>query len=137
MVRDTVWSVDYAEANNGGGANDEAKSMTGLRGGLGAQRSGGFIVDSLTGEEVMVEVDIDVDVDRGGTGDLSVLENGFVILELLEPLEPEVDLLAMATGANVLAPARAVAAAFDAEEEGPEASERLTAAMALIVAAEV
>lgn len=43
----------------------------------------------------------------------------------------------MATGANVLAPARAVAAAFDAEEEGPEASERLIAAMALIVAADV
>lgn len=43
--------------------------MTGLWGGLGAQRSGGFMVDSLTGEEVMVEVD--VDVDRGGTGDLA------------------------------------------------------------------
>lgn len=67
--RNTMLSVDYAEANNGGGANDDAKSMTGLWGGLGAQRSGGFIVDSLTDGEVTVEVD--VDVDRGGTGDLA------------------------------------------------------------------
>lgn len=67
--RNTVLSVDYAEANNGGGANDDAKSMKGLWGGLGAQRSGGFIVDSLTDEEVTVEVD--VGVDRGGTGGLA------------------------------------------------------------------
>lgn len=61
--------------------------------------------------------------------------------ELLDPLEPEVDLAAMATGAGTVlvfvAPVRAVAAAFDAEDEGPEASERLTAAIALMVAADV
>lgn len=69
--RNTVLSVDYAEANSGGGANDDAKSMIGLWGNLGAQRSGGFIVDSLTNEEVTVEGDVDVVVDGGGTGDLA------------------------------------------------------------------
>lgn len=69
MSKNTVLSVDHAEANNGGGANDDAKSMTGLCGGLGTQRSGGSVVVSLaavavTGEELTVDVDI------GGIGDL-------------------------------------------------------------------